>query len=251
MRPALLKILLVFTLIVWGTTSFAKRFSSKYCEFELPPGWECALEGTEYVCQSENADRKKESIIILSTKIRGEQDSLDEYMAFLKKPKEFSLPGGKKQISESKSTKMTRVNDHQWVDALHLASEVPGFYTRYLATVKEDLGVAVTFSVGKDQYAAYQPVMDKLVTTLRVFRQKKAELADLRTGKSEDANFSDTTFNPNSAMDLQANKTKSRGAGGDGEDNTTLFLILGLVGAGVFIAAKAKKKKGAKPKKKQ
>ena len=251
MRPALLKILLVFTLIVWGTTSFAKRFSSKYCEFELPPGWECALEGTEYVCQSENADRKKESIIILAAKIRGEQDSLDEYMAFLKKPKEFSLPGGKKQISESKSTKMTRVNDHQWVDALHLASEVPGFYTRYLATVKEDLGVAVTFSVGKDQYAAYQPVMDKLVTTLRVFRQKKAELADLRTGKSEDANFSDTTFNPNSAMDLQANKTKSRGAGGDGDDNTTLFLILGLVAAGVFIAAKAKKKKGAKPKKKQ
>jgi hypothetical protein len=117
--------------------------------------------------------------------------------------------------------------------------------------VKEDLGVAVTFSVGKDQYAAYQPVMDKLVTTLRVFRQKKAELADLRTGKSEDANFSDTTFNPNSAMDLQANKTKSRGAGGDGDDNTTLFLILGLVAAGVFIAAKAKKKKGAKPKKKQ
>ena len=184
MRPVLLKILLVFTLMVMGTSAFAKRFSSKYCEFELPPGWECALEGTEYVCQSDNADRKKESIIILAAKIRGEQDNLDEYMAFLKKPKEFSLPGGKKQISESKSTKMTRVNDHQWVDALHLASEVPGFYTRYLATVKEDLGVAVTFSVGKDQYAAYQPVMDKLVTTLRVFRQKKAEFADLRTGKS-------------------------------------------------------------------
>ena len=251
MRPALLKILLVLTVLAWGTSSFAKKFSSKYCEFELPPGWECALEGTEYVCQSENADRKKESIIILAAKIRGEQDNLDEYMAFLKKPKEFSLPGGKKQISESKSTKMTRVNDHQWVDALHLASEVPGFYTRYLATVKEDLGVAVTFSVGKDQYAAYQPVMDKLVTTLRVFRQKKAEFADLRTGKSQDANFSDTTFNPNSAMDLQANKTKSRGAGGDGDDNTTLFLILGLVGAGVFIAAKAKKKNGTKPKKKQ
>ena len=252
MRPALLKILLVFTLIVWGTTSFAKRFSSKYCEFELPPGWECALEGTEYVCQSENADRKKESIIILAAKIRGEQDSLDEYMAFLKKPKEFALPGGKKQISESKSTKMTRVNDHQWVDALHLASEVPGFYTRYLATVKEDLGVAVTFSVGKDQYASYQPVMDKLVSTLRVFRQKKAELADLRRGKSEDANFSDTTFNPNSAMDLQANKTKSRGAG-DGDDSNMLLLGLGLAGAAAFIVAKAKakKKKGTKPKNKQ
>ena len=251
MRPALFKILLVLTVLAWGTSSFAKKFSSKYCEFELPPGWECALEGTEYVCQSENADRKKESIIILAAKIRGEQDNLDEYMTYLKKGKEFSLPGGKKQISESKSTKMTKVNEHQWVDALHLASEVPGFYTRYLATVKEDLGVAVTFSVAKDQYAAYQAVMDKLVSTLRVFRQKKAEFADLRSGKSGDANFSDTTFNPNAGMDLQANKTKSRGSDGEGDNSTMLLLGLGLAGAVAFVVAKAKKKKGTKPKKKQ
>lgn len=246
MRPHCLKFLLVFTLLLWETSAFAKRFSSKYCEFELPPGWECALEGTEYVCQSENADRKKESIIILAAKIRGEQDSLDEYMAYLKKPKEFALPGGKKQISEPKTTKMSRVNDHQWVDALHLASEVPGFYTRYLATVKEDLGVAVTFSVAKDQYTAYQPVMDKLVSTLRVFRQKKAEIADLRTGKSEDANFADATFNPNAAMDLSANKTKSRGAD-TGDDNSTLILIgIGIAAAVGFAISKGKKKKGKK-----
>jgi LPXTG-motif cell wall-anchored protein len=252
MKPDLLKILLVFTLVFWGDSSFAKRFSSKYCEFELPPGWECALEGTEYVCQSDNADRKKESIIILAAKIRGEQDSLDEYMAYLKKPKEFSLPGGKKQISESKSTKITRVNDHQWVDALHLASEVPGFYTRYLATVKEDLGVAVTFSVGKDQYAAYQPIMDKLVSTLRVFRQRKADLANLRGGKSEDANFSDTTFNPNSAMDLQANRTQKRGNSEDDDNSNMLIIGLVLAGAAAFIVAKGKKKKkGTKSKKKQ
>lgn len=242
-----LKFLLVLTLSLGLGQAQGKSFSSKYCQFELPPGWECALEGTEYVCQSENADRKKESIIILAAKVRGEQDNLDEYMAYLKKSKEYSLPGGKKQISEPKSTKMTRINDHQWVDALHLASEVPGFYTRYLATVKEDLGVAVTFSVGKDQYSAYQPVMDKLASTLRVFRQKKAELADLRTGKSEDTNFADTSFNPNAAMDLQANKTKSRGAQGE-EDNTNL-LLLGL-GAVVAVAVIASKKKKKGPKKK-
>jgi LPXTG-motif cell wall-anchored protein len=111
--------------------------------------------------------------------------------------------------------------------------------------------MAVTFSVGKDQYAAYQPVMDKLVSTLRVFRQKKAELANLRTGKSEDANFSDTTFNPNSAMDLQANKTKKRGNEGEDDNSTMLLLGLGIAGAVAFIIAKGKKKKGGKTKKKQ
>lgn len=248
MKPMHLKFLLVLTLSLGLGQALGKSFSSKYCQFELPPGWECALEGTEYVCQSENADRKKESIIILAAKIRGEQDNLDEYMAYLKKSKEYSLPGGKKQISEPKSTTMTRINDHQWVDALHLASEVPGFYTRYLATVKEDLGVAVTFSVGKDQYSAYKPVMDKLASTLRVFRQKKAELADLRTGKSEDANYADTDFVPNAAMDLQANKTKSRGA--EGSDDSSNLLLLGLAGvvAVAVIVSKKKNKKGPKKK---
>jgi LPXTG-motif cell wall-anchored protein len=228
-----------------STSVYAKRFTSKYCEFELPAGWECALEGSEYVCQSENADRKKESIIILAAKIRGEQDNLDEYMAYLKKTKDYNLPGGKKQISEPKSTKMTRINDQQWVDALHLASEVPGFYTRYLATVKEDLGVAVTFSVTKDLYSAYQPIMDKLAGTLRVFRQKKADLASLRSGKgAEDPNFADSTFNPNAGMDLQANKTKKKG--GDGEGGDDMLLLAGAVVVGLIVLLAMKKKKKGK-----
>ncbi|HLT22645.1 MAG TPA: hypothetical protein VKZ84_04350 [Bacteriovoracaceae bacterium] len=242
-------ILIGFTLA--GQVS-AKSFTSKYCEFELPPGWECQLEGSEYVCQSENADRKKESIIILAAKIRGEQDSLDEYMAYLKKNKEYNLPGGKKQVSEPKSVKMTTVNDHRWVDSLHLASEVPGFYTRYLATVKEDLGVAVTFSVSKDLYSAYKPVMDKMVSSLRVFRQKKTGLQDLRSGtKSEDPNFADATFNPNAAMDVSVNKTRKRADSGDGSDDMLFIIAVVVIGAVIAIIMKGRKKKPAGKKKKK
>lgn len=241
-----MKLLLALVLISTSLTVQAKRFSSKYCEFELPPGWECALEGSEYVCQSENADRKKESIIILAAKIRGEQDSIDEYMAYLKKSKNYNLPGGKTQVSEPVNTKLSRINDHQWVDALHLASEVPGFYTRYMATVKEDLGVAVTFSVTKDLYTTYQPVIDKLISTLRVFRQKKAELANLRSGNIEDPNFADATFNPNSVTDLQANRTRKRATDSEGGDDM-LIIIAVAVAAGLFlIIKKGKKKKGKK-----
>jgi hypothetical protein len=233
-------------LVTFSFEASAKRFSSKYCEFELPAGWECALEGSEYVCQSENADRKKESIIILAAKIRGENDSLDEYMAYLKKPKTYDLPGGKKQVSESKSTKMSNVNDHQWVDALHLASEVPGFYTRYLATVKEDLGVAVTFSVSKDLYSTYQPIIDKLVSTLRVFRQKKADLSSLRSGKTEDPNFADATFNPNSALDIQANKTQKRTATDSSDDDLMMIVAAVVIGAVILVILKNRKKKKGK-----
>jgi len=237
-----LSMMLLFILI-FGSTAYAKRFSSKYCEFELPSGWDCALEGSEYVCQSENADRKKESIIILAAKIRGEQDNLDEYMAYLKKPKEYFLPGGKKQVSEVKNIKLTKINDHQWVDALQLASEVPGFYTRYLATVKEDLGVAVTFSVSKDLYVSYQPVIEKLVSTLRVFRQKtNSDLSNLRTGKPEEAEFSDTIFKPTTNIDLQVNRTQKRSEESSGDDDF-LFLAIIIGAALIFVFLKKKKKK--------
>lgn len=241
----------LLTFILLNSVAWAKPFASGFCEFELPPGWSCSIEGTDYVCQSETPDRKKEAIIILAAKIRGEQDSLDEYMAFLKKSKEYSLPGGKKQISEPKFTKMTDINNHRWVDSLHLASEVPGFYTRYMATVKEDLGLAVTFSVTKDLYNQYQPVIDKMMSTIRVIRQKKQDLSNLR-GNGTDANFNDATFAPSGAMgDLQVNKTKKRGDGDSSGDQ--LGLILLIVGAVVvFIVIKKRGKKGGtKPKKKQ
>jgi len=242
-----MKLSLALIVLFAVNTSFAKRFASKYCEFELPSGWECALEGSEYVCQSDNKDRQKESIIILAAKIRGEQDTLDEYMAYLKKAKDYSLPGGKRQISEPKNVKLSNINDQQWVDALHLASEVPGFYTRYLATVKEDLGVAVTFSVTKDLYSSYQPVIEKLISTLRVFRQKKADLSSLRKGSTEDPNYAESTFNPNSAMDLQVNKTQKR-ATESSDDDMMLIGAVVVIGAIVAIIAKNRKKKGGKKK---
>jgi len=225
------------------SSAWAKRFSNQYCEFELPSGWQCALEGSEWVCQSENTDRKKEAIIILAAKRRGEQDSMEEYTAYLKKPKTYTLPGGKTQVSEAKYTKMNDVNAHQWIDALHLASEVPGFYTRYLATVKEDLGVAVTFSVAKDLYASYQDTFDKVVASLRVFRQK----ADGGTGvnlANGDGGLAETTFIPDGdKVDISAQGTQDRKKSG-GSDSE--MLILGLIVAAAIGVVIAKKKKGGK-----
>lgn len=245
------KLVFAITMLGLWQNAFAKRFTSAFCEFELPPGWECALEGTEWVCQSDNADRKKEAIIILAAKLRGEQDSLDQYMAYLKQTKTFNLPGGKTQVSEPKVTEMKRINDHQWVDSLHMASEVPGFYTRYLATVKEKLGVAVTFSVAKDHYQSYQGLFEKVVQTLKVFAVKEADAGDfVASGKDENL-IDNTTFIPDSGErhDISTGP-KQKGSGGTG---TTDMLIYVLVAAGaVFVLMKLRKKKdGAKKKKKK
>jgi hypothetical protein len=231
--------------LLFTTTAFAKRFTSQYTEFELPPGWECSLEGTEWVCQSTNDDRKKEAIIILAAKKRGPQDSLDEYMKYLKSQKTFTLPGGKTQVSEAKYSNMKPIADHQWVDSLHLASEVPGFYTRYLATVKEDLGVAVTFSVAKDHYQAYQAMFDKIVESLRVFRQKAGD-GNFAVKKKDENLLGDTTFIPDGDKAYDIGQKGKKAAGGLPGGDMALYGIAALVVGGIVMAMKKKGKGGKK-----
>jgi hypothetical protein len=239
-----------FFLAIFSLSAFGKTFSNQYIQFELPNGWQCSIEGSEWVCQSENKDRRKEAIIILAAKIRGPQDSLSEYQAYLKKGKTYQLPGGKMQRSEPKYTKLKSINSHQWADALHLASEVPGFYTRYLATVKEDLGVAVTFSVTKDMYNTYQGIFDKVVATLRVFRQKKQSIKDIRlANKAKNKGFDDAVFaGGDDLVGIGAGKKKRKKKGSSTED-LMLYGALGLVA--LLVGAKVlggKKKKGGKKK---
>lgn len=234
-----------------SSSLYAKRFTSQYCEFELPPGWECALEGTEWVCQSTNKNRKKEAIIILAAKIRGNQDSLPQYQAYLKKPKTFTLPGGKTQVSEAKYTKMNQINAHNWVDSLHMASEVPGFYTRYMATVKEDLGVAVTFSVAKDHYNSYQDLFEKIIQTLKVFRQKNIKPGDFKLAGEGKGDLLDAPIIPTDSniFGLGGQKKKSSKGPGSGTED---YLIFALIGAGaIFALTKLRKKKTPAKKKKK
>ena len=58
-----MKFLAIQVCLFFMTSSlWAKSFSNQYTEFELPPNWECVLEGSEYVCQSTNSDRITASV---------------------------------------------------------------------------------------------------------------------------------------------------------------------------------------------
>jgi hypothetical protein len=248
MKSSKCSFLLIISALFISFSINAKKFTSQYSEFELPPGWECSLEGTEWVCQSTNKARQKEAIIILAAKIRGEKDSLDEYQSYLKKNKTFKLPGGKTQVSEPKYAIMKTINNHRWIDALHLASEVPGFYTRYVATVKEDLGVAVTLSVSKDHYTAYQPVFDKIVASLRVFREKQEVSDKFKLKKEEEDLLGDTSFveGGESKFGRMAAQKKEDGGAGSVSTGTSIIVIIGIaVVAVIGFMVSQKKKKGS------
>jgi hypothetical protein len=151
--------------------SFAAKFTNQFTEFEMPPQWQCSLEGAEWVCQSNNDAKKRDAIIVLAAKLKGDQDSLDQYLNYLKAAKTYTSVQGKPVKSDPKYAKTANLNGHPWVDSLHLESEIPGFFTRYLATVKQDIGVLVTYSVNKAKYQQYQGDFDTMIKTLKVFRK--------------------------------------------------------------------------------
>lgn len=129
------------------------------------------LEGAEYVCQDTRPELRRDSIAIFAAKLRGEQDSIVEYRKHLEAAKTWKAPDGKTVVSKVVKVANVVIAGHPWVDATQDDSEVVGFRTRYFATVKNDIGVLMTFSVRKDKYDQMLPDFDAMMKTLQVRRR--------------------------------------------------------------------------------
>jgi hypothetical protein len=213
-----------------ATTGHAAKFANQFVEFELPPQWQCNLEGAEWVCQSTNELKKKDAIIVLAAKLKGDQDSLDQYLTYLKAAKTFTSVQGKPVKSESKYAKTVNLNGQPWVDALHMESEIPGFYTRYLATIKQDIGVLVSYSINKGKYQQYLDDFENMVKTLKVFRKAGGinvapQNSNLFQNTQIPAGMGTDTIFPGSSQGIQggADQKPARGQ----QNNSTFLLVLG------------------------
>ncbi len=163
-----MKFLSFFIVLLFSFSSSAKVFSNSYISFNLPPNWNCDLESTVWSCNSQLSKNTKEALIILTAKQTGPNDNLNAYFDHLKKQRAIKIRGGKTVSSKPVHVKKRQFNDHSWVDSLHLASEARDYYTRYLATVKKNIGIVVTFSAHKDHYTKYSTDFLSSIQSLKV-----------------------------------------------------------------------------------
>lgn len=229
--------------ILLTSTAHAKVFRNAYISFELPQAWNCSLEQTEWVCRSENNKEAKEAIIILTAKEVGPTDSLQQYEGHLNTPITLNLKTG--GTAESKivyKAKTVQINDQPWIDGLHMGSEVPNYFTRYLATIKGRIAVLVTFSAHKQFYTKYSQDFFKAVMSLRVIETKNLannpDLGPIRPGSG--------TFGPGSfqnSMPTDMANPDDMGAGNKGSNKGLLLIIaVVLAAAGAYIFLKKRKK---------
>lgn len=164
---------LVALVVLWSSAAWPATFHNQFVEFTLPAGWTCQLEDAEWVCQGTDPLNRREAIIVLAAKLKGDQDTLATYADYLKGPRRYSDPKGQEIVSRVKFVRERQVNGYTWIDALHEDSEIPGFLTRYFATVRDDIGVLVTYSVRRDRYMARTPEFEAMVSSLKVFRSHR------------------------------------------------------------------------------
>ena len=145
-------------------------FRGRFLKFELPPKWKCELEETTWVCQlTVDNKMRKAAIIIMTAKERGPQDSFEAYEKHLAQPRDIVTRDGKNKMkSKILHLRRTNIGGRTWVDSQHLSSEIPHYYTRYLAALMANHAILVTFSVHKSYGDRFNAVLQKAVESLQI-----------------------------------------------------------------------------------
>jgi len=161
--------LVVFCLLAFSINAHSKTFKNAYIAFEMQDDWKCSLEQTEWVCRADDPQEAKEAVIILTAKEKGPTDNFTIYEQHLNSPIETFPRLGAKMISILKySAQKSKINDHLWLDGLHQDSEVKNYFTRYMATTKDQIAILVTFSAHNKAFAKHSINFEKAIRSLRV-----------------------------------------------------------------------------------
>lgn len=243
---------LLIALFALCATAHAKRFRNAYISFDLPPNWNCKLEGSEWVCENDFAGRTKEAIIILTAKEVGPTDTLAAYLAHLQTPRILSGRKGAPMKSQVIHVKERLIANQPWVDGMHLGSEVGPYFTRYLATIKERIAILVTFSAHKEHYTKYSGDFIRAVESLRVVATRDS-LGD-RGGSGAASGLSGGPESIGTPIAQGVSPLLTDGLPEEGSrpksSNTTTYLGLALLLAaiGLYFYLKTRGKGRSKPK---
>jgi hypothetical protein len=240
--------LVSFFLFTAPQAAQAKKFSNSYLAFELPDQWDCQLRKRAYLCRYRvsklcRADRSsaecqkqiqksREALIVMTAKEKSEVDSLSAFRSHFGESRKLDATGGTTQ-SKVIHNKTVSIKKLQWIDGMHLGSELPHYYTRYLATIHGDVAVLISFSAHKMFYSNYsnqffQGIKTLEVTTKDLKKVSRKELAPKILSRPID--IPDDLFN-----------APPESSGGNGTSTLLFLLSMALAAAGIYLWIRNKK----------
>lgn len=216
----------------------AKEFKNSYVSFEVPDTWTCGQEGVAWTCTPQGPLDSKEAVIVLAAKVAGPEDNLRNFLTYLSTPKKLATKVGTPMPSHVMYAQERVLAQNKWVQAQHLGSEIQEFYTLYLATVKEQLAILISFSAEKNRYTKYNGVFDAAIKSLKIVASQQLLFPKARMGSNETIGIMPGA-GPGGESDMLPPPPKKKSG------STFILLILGLliaVVAGYFAINKKSKK---------
>ena len=155
---------LLITVPAWGLTT-------AYVTFDHPDGWKCELSQGVWICQSSVETDRKESVVLSIATMASEWDTLENYEKYLKESRPIQDEDGNTLMSKVSYSRKRNINGVNWVDSLQFNSELPGFWSRYLATVhttgSTKLAILITYIVSEERYKTLAPAFERMVSSLK------------------------------------------------------------------------------------
>lgn len=247
--PTLSMVALCLLITSVASVANAKIFRNAYVSFELPDKWNCMLEQTEWVCRPAHPSEAPQAIIILTAKEVGPSDSLPVYHQHLKTPRTVASRTGQPMQSQVLKVEQRNIANHPWIDGMHLSSEVPNYYTRYLATTKDKIAILVTFSAHKLHYTRFSNDFFRAIESLRVIATRSLLAGDGSGAVRPGSETFGVSTQSHLAFDGEALPEEgSMGGSGSSTVQTILGLALLLGAIGIYLILK-KNRKTKQPKK--
>jgi len=219
--------------------ALAKKFRTDFISLELPPGWDCTKEEIDWVCQPENLAQRSEALVaVVAKSANATDDTFEKYQQVLSEPREMRDLMGNIYRSEIKFVRYRDIKEQKWIDALTFGSEIPGFYTRYIASIKGKVAGLVTYSIAESVYAKWAPILDKMLESMEIHYDPKAFNDSMASGPSSllgQRSGNTGRFQPSTDVD---DKERTQGEGLDMGMLVGLILVAG--GIGFYIWKKKK-----------
>ena len=163
-----------YTASAWFVPTPRERFLTPYMEMTLAPGWKCQWEGTEGVCQKRFPDqggRDRATIAIFTAKYRAPFDTFACYEQHLRTPRTIKSnnPSNPDLRSDFRHIRMRQLGSYTWMDGLLFQSEIPNYFTQYLATLTSRIAILVTFAVHRDSLEHRLEEIESMVEQLKIY----------------------------------------------------------------------------------
>ena len=161
--------------------------------FTLPEGWQCAFKDDHYwLCHKGDPSKapgktKPQAFLVHYGKRLGEKESLETYGSYLNQPIVRTW-NGKLFKSRLLFARKLKKDYTDWLDSLHLESELPGYYTREYVTLRHGMAIVLSFCVAHKSYEAHALQIQELMDSVRIlYKGQRLVAKDFSSSKKQDA----------------------------------------------------------------